>query len=120
MTRACNDGDRLKKLAAAAKAFNHGDANKHDSDIKAGAVALVCNILRSCSPFFIARSKEIRHCLNILLSLYRCSEERLRASFCTDGSTLVLMLLELIEINVSDFVQGLATWAQRIDTSYVL
>lgn len=99
VTRAKNNNDRLKLLIAAAKEFNHNDPRKHDSDIKAGAIAFLCSILRSCSPYFIARSKEIQNCLTIILCLYRCSEERLCASFCTDGSTLTLDLLELIEIN---------------------
>ena len=99
VTRAKNNNDRLKILTAAAKEFNHNDVRKHDSDIKAGAIAFLCSILRSCSPYFIERAKEIQNCLTITLCLYRCSEERLCASFCTDGSALVLDLLELIEIN---------------------
>lgn len=98
-TRAKTDNDRLKKLIAASKLFEHCDARKHDADIKAGAVSLVCAILRSCSMLFIARSKEIQHCLKILLNLFRCSTDRLCASFCTDGTTLIIDLLELIEIN---------------------
>lgn len=99
VTRAKNNTDRLKILVDASNEFNHNDARKHDSDIKAGAIAILCSILRSCSPFFIARSNEIQKCLTIVLCLYRCSDDRLYASFCTDGSTLILDLLELIEIN---------------------
>ena len=88
----------MKKLTAAAKAFDHNDIRKHDSDIKTGAVAIVRSILHSCSMSFSGRSKEIQHCLQILLNLYRCSEERLCASFCTDG-IIILDLLEIIEIN---------------------
>jgi hypothetical protein len=99
VTRGKNDSDRLRKLVTAAKLFDHTDSRSHDRDVKDGAVAIVCSILRSCSPFFIARSKEIQLCLMILLRLYRCSEERLCASFCTDGTTLILDLLELVEIN---------------------
>lgn len=98
-TRAKTDNDRLKKLIAASKLFDHCDASKHDADIKAGAVSLVCAILRSCSMFFKSRSKEIQHCLKILLNLFRCSTDRLCASFCTDGTTLILDLLQHIEIN---------------------
>ena len=98
-TRAKTDNDRLKKLIAASKLFDHCDASKHDADIKAGAVSLVCAILRSCSMFFKSRSKEIQHCLKILLNLFRCSTDRLCASFCTDGAALFLVLLEFIEIN---------------------
>ena len=99
MTRGKNDSDRLRKLVTAAKLFDHTDSKSHDRDVKDGAVAIVSSILRSCSPFFIARQKEIQLCLMILLRLYRCSEERLCASFCTDGTTLILDLLELVEIN---------------------
>jgi hypothetical protein len=99
VTRGKNDSDRLRKLATAAKLFDHADSRNHDRDVKDGAVAIVCSILLSCMPFFIARSKEIQLCLMILLCLYRCSEERLCASFCTDGTTLILDLLELVEIN---------------------
>ena len=99
MTRAKNDGDRLKKLVAAAEAFDHSDIKKHNSDVKAGAFSIVCSILRSCMPFLIANSKEIRIILKILLQLLTCSDDRLCASFCTDGSALTLDLLELIEIN---------------------
>ena len=88
----------MKKLAVTAKAFNHNDIPKHDSDVKAGAVAIVRSVLRSCSISFSGRSKEIQHCLQILLNLYQCSEERLCASFCTDG-IIIIDLLELIEIN---------------------
>jgi len=88
----------LKKLAVAAKAFNHNDMRKHDNDVKQGAVAILRNILRSCSMTFSGRSKEVQHCLQILLHLYRCSEERLCASYCTDG-IIILDLLEIIEIN---------------------
>jgi hypothetical protein len=100
VTHGKNDSDRLKKLITAAHSFDHSDSRAHDRDIKDGAVAIVCSILRSCSPFLIARSKEIQLCLMILMRLYRCcSEERLCASFCTDGTILILDLLELIEIN---------------------
>ena len=99
VTRAKNSNDRLKILISAVKEFNHNDPRKHDSDIKAGAIAFLCSILRSCLPYFIARSKEIQSCLTIILCLYRCSDERLCASLCTDGTRLVLDLLELIEIN---------------------
>lgn len=99
VTRSNDIGNgRLKKLAVAAKAFNHNDIRKHDSDVKQGAVAIVRSILHSCSMSFSGRSKEIQHCLQILLNLYRCSEERLCASFCTDG-IIILDLLEIIEIN---------------------
>ncbi|KAL9188642.1 hypothetical protein ACHAXT_007020 [Thalassiosira profunda] len=97
--RAKSDGDRLKKLAAAAKAFDHSATANHDADIKSGAGAVLCSVLRSCSSVFAAKPKEVQLCLTILLQLYRCSDERLRASFCTDGCALVLDLLELIEIN---------------------
>ena len=99
VTRGENDGDRLRKLVTAAESFDHTDSRNHDRDVRDGAVAIVCSILRSCSSFFIVRSKEIQLCLMILLRLYRCSEERLCASFCTDGATLIIELLELIEIN---------------------
>ncbi|KAL7466343.1 hypothetical protein ACHAXS_006642 [Conticribra weissflogii] len=99
VTRAKDDADRVKKLAAAVKEFNHHDKDKHDSDIKSGAVSIVCNILRSCSPFFIAKSKEVQYLCKILLQLFRCSEDRARAAFCLDGSTLIAVLLEIIEIN---------------------
>lgn len=99
-TRAKSESDRLKKLNICLKAFDHRDADKHDSDIKAGAVAIICSIVRSCSPAFISKSKEIRFSLKILLQLYRyCSGDRLRASFCTDGASLIPDLLELVEIN---------------------
>ena len=62
-------------------------------------MAVICSILRSCSPFYITKSKEIVSCLTILLRLYRCSIDRLCASFCTDGTTLILILHELVEIN---------------------
>lgn len=99
VTRAKSDSDRLKKLAAAAKATNHHDKAKHDNDIKAGAVSILCNLLRSCSPFFIAKSKEVYWMCRILIQLYRCNEDRAKVSFCLDGSTLLINLLEVIEIN---------------------
>ena len=99
VTRGKHDNDRLQKLLTAAQAFDHTDTKTHNRDIQDGAVVIVCSILHSCSPFFVARAKEIQLCLVILLRLYRCSEERLCASFCTDGTNLILILLELIEIN---------------------
>ena len=95
-----NGSSRLKKLAVAAKAFNHNDMCKHDSDVKQGAVAIVRSILRSSSMSLNGRSKEIQHCLQILLNLYRCSEERLCASYCTDG-IIILDLLEIIRDQLS-------------------
>ena len=56
-------------------------------------------MLCSYSQLFIAKSKEIQQLCRILLQLYRCSDERVRASFCLDGSTLIITLLEVIEIN---------------------
>eukprot|EP00970_Alexandrium_tamarense_P003355 scaffold529_cov196-Alexandrium_tamarense.AAC.51 len=99
VTRATNDTDRLKRLNAAAKIFNHHDKRKHDHDVKAGAVAVVCNILRSFSAVFVAKSKEVQCLCNILLHLCRCSEDRARASFCLDGTSLIVSLLEVVEIN---------------------
>ena len=97
VTRAKSESDRLKKLNICLKAFDHRDADKHDCDIKAGAVAIICSVI---SPAFISKSKEIRFSLMILLQLYRyCSGDRLRASFCTDGASLIPDLLELVEIN---------------------
>lgn len=98
-TRAKDDSHRLEMLQLAVEALDHHDTQKHDDDIKAGAVQLVCSILRSCSPFFIAKSEVVKHCCTVLLQLYRCSQERARASFCTDGFTLITNLLEVIEIN---------------------
>lgn len=86
-------------MVAAAKAFNHNDITKHDSDIRAGAVAIVCSIFRSCSMLSLVISKDTQYCLKILQSLYRCSHERLCASFCTDGTTLIIYLLDLVEIH---------------------
>lgn len=99
VTRGEHDKDRLQKLLTAAQAFDHTDTKTHNRDIQDGAVVIVCSILHSCSPFFVARAKEIQLCLTILLRLYRCSEERLCASFCTDGTNLILIFLELIEVN---------------------
>mmetsp|Transcript_15502 Transcript_15502/g.32613 ORF Transcript_15502/g.32613 Transcript_15502/m.32613 type:complete len:500 (+) Transcript_15502:151-1650(+) len=99
VTRAKDDADRVKKLAIAVKAFNHHDKDTHDADIKSGAISIVCNVLRSCSPFFIAKSKEVQHLCKILLQLLRCNEDRARAAFCLDGSALITVLLEVIEIN---------------------
>jgi hypothetical protein len=96
VTRAKSDTDRLKKLALAAKAFSHSDASKHDDDIKAGAASILCSLLRSCSP---AKSKEVVLLCKILIKLYRCNEDRARASFCIDGAVLITNLLEVIEIN---------------------
>ena len=86
-------------LQLAVEAFDHHHTQKHDDDIKAGAVQIVCSILRSCSPFFIAKSEAVKYCCTVLLSLFRCSQDRARASFCTDGFTLITNLLEVIEIN---------------------
>ena len=99
VTRAKDDSHRLEKLQLAVEALDHHDRQKHDDDIKAGAVQIVYSILRSCSPFFIAKSELVKSCCTILLQLYRCSQERARASFCTDGFALVTNLLEVIEIN---------------------
>ena len=99
VTRARSDSDRLKKLIAAAKATNHHDKTKHDTDIKAGAVSILCNLLRSCSPFFIAKTKEVYWICKVLVQLYRCNEDRAKVSFCLDGSSLIINLLEVIEIN---------------------
>ena len=96
VTRAKDDSDRLNKLIIAEKTFNHNETDKHDNDIKAGAVKIVCGILRSCSPF---QKTQTRSCLAILLQLYRCSPSRLCASFCTDAAALTPQLMELIEIN---------------------
>lgn len=99
-----NTGDRLKKLIIATKEFNHYNCDKHNSDIKAGAVTIVCSLIKSCAPFSKSSSpfneEEIRTCLRMLVRLYRSSDQkRLQASFCTDASTLISLLLELIEIN---------------------
>jgi hypothetical protein len=99
VTRAKDDSHRLEKLQLAAEALDHHDRQKHDEDIKAGAVQIVCHILRSCSPLFIKKSEQVKSCCNIFLQLYRCSQDRARASFCIDGFTLVTNLLEVIEIN---------------------
>ncbi|KAL3804711.1 hypothetical protein HJC23_008526 [Cyclotella cryptica] len=99
ITRAKNDSERLKRLNAAAQAFNHHDKAKHDHDVKAGAISILCNLLRSCAPFFIVKSKEVNGLCKILLQLYRCNEDRAKVSFCLDGSTLIIYLLEVIEIN---------------------
>eukprot|EP00985_Skeletonema_marinoi_P001101 scaffold449_cov158-Skeletonema_marinoi.AAC.2 len=99
VTRAKDDSHRLEKLQLAVEALDHHDRQKHDDDIKAGAVQIICSILRSCSPFFIAKSELVKCCCTILLQLYRCSQDRARASFCTDGFTLLTNLLEVIEIN---------------------
>lgn len=98
-TRAKDDSQRLEKLHLATEELDHHNAQHHDEDIKAGAVQIVCSILRSCSPFFIAKSEVVKSCCTILLQLYRCSQDRARASFCTDGFTLITNLLEVIEIN---------------------
>lgn len=87
------------KLRLAIAALDHHDKQKHEDDIKQGAIRVVLSILRSCSPFFIAKSEQVKSCCIIFLQLYRCSQERARASFCTDGSTLIATLLEVIEIN---------------------
>ena len=99
VTRARDDIHRLEKLHLVMDVLDHHDTQKHDEDIKAGAVQIVCSILRSCSPFFIEKSDIIKCCCNILLQLYRCSHDRARASFCTNGFTLIINLLEVVEIN---------------------
>ena len=99
VTRAKNESDRLKKLAATAKVFNHHDKSKHDDDVKAGAVSILCNLLRSCSPFFVSQSKEVYWLCKILIQLYRCNEDRAKVSFCIDGSILLINLFEVIEVN---------------------
>eukprot|EP00986_Skeletonema_menzelii_P010235 scaffold4939_cov149-Skeletonema_menzelii.AAC.8 len=86
------------KLRLAAEELDHHNTSQHDADIKAGAVPIVSSILRSCSPFFIAKSEVVKYCCTILLHIYRCSQDRARASFCTDGFTLITNLLEVIEI----------------------
>ena len=100
VTRAKSDSDRLKKLVLAAKVFTHFDKSRHDSDIQAGAVSVLCSLLRSCSPLFIAKSKEVYWICKILHQLYsRCNEDSAKVSFCVDGSTLIINALEVIEIN---------------------
>jgi hypothetical protein len=83
----------------ATKVFNHYDKSKHDKDIKAGAISIICSLIRSFSPFFITKSKEVYWLCKILIQLYRCNEDRAKVSFCLDGSTLIINLLEIIEIN---------------------
>ena len=80
-------------------AFDHHETNKHDDDIRKGAVHIVSSILRSLTPFFVAKADQVKSCCILLLQLYRCSVERARASFCTDGSALITNLLEVIEIH---------------------
>ena len=99
VTRAKDDSQRLEKLRLAVEAFDHHETQKHDDDVRKGGVHIVSSILRSLSPFFVAKSEQVKSCCTILLQLYRCSQERKSASFCTDGFTLITNLLEIIEIN---------------------
>lgn len=80
-------------------AFDHHETNKHDDDIRKGAVHIVSSILRSLTPFFVAKADQVKSCCILLLQLYRCSVERARASFCTDGCALITNLLEVVEIH---------------------
>ena len=80
-------------------AFDHHETNKHDDDIRKGAVHIVSSILRSLTPFFVAKVDQVKSCCILLLQLYRCSVERARASFCTDGCALITNLLEVVEIH---------------------
>lgn len=99
VTRAKDDSQRLEKLELAVGAFDHHETNKHDDDIRKGAVHIVSSILRSLTPFFVAKADQVKSCCILLLQLYRCSVERARASFCTDGCALITILLEVVEIH---------------------
>lgn len=95
------DAERMQKLKLAAKAFDHSNQSHHDSDVKQGAVAIVCGLL--CSrPFLLNRTREVQYLCSILLHLFlRCSEEQSRVSFCTEGTQIITSLLELIEVRLS-------------------
>lgn len=95
------DAERIQKLKLAAKAFDHSNQSHHDSDVKQGAVAVVCGLL--CSrPFLLNRTREVQFLCTILLHLLRCSDNQSRVSFCTEGTQIITSLLELIEVSLTE------------------